>query len=123
MTQLTDAFRLAELIASDFYEDRLYLSARGGVAGSPWSRMPAVECVRRLRASGTSNRTVRLFLTFIAAMNRARESSSTSRIPISSSLPMRQPSRYANFANCCLNIESADATGPTRTHGTELLAA
>ena len=74
MLQPTDAFRLAELIATDFYENRLDLSARGGAASSPWSRLPEVECVRALRRSGGSDRTVRLFVTFIAAMDRARDS-------------------------------------------------
>ena len=76
MTQPTDAARLAELIATDFYENRLDLSARGGAASSrcPWSRLPEVECVRALRRSGGSDRTVRLFVTFIAAMDRARDS-------------------------------------------------
>ena len=64
---------MAEVIASDFYDDRLDLSARDGVSGSTWSRMPEVECVARLRDSGASDRTVRLFLTFIAAMDRARD--------------------------------------------------
>lgn len=35
--------------------------------------MPEVECVARLRDSGASDRTVRLFLTFIATMDRARD--------------------------------------------------
>ncbi len=43
MTELINAVQLAHLIASDFYEDRLDLSARGAAAGSPQSRMPAVE--------------------------------------------------------------------------------
>ena len=66
------AARLAEQIASDFYTDRLDLSARGVVPGSTWSRMPEVECAERLRDSGASDRMVRLFLTFIAAVDRAR---------------------------------------------------
>ncbi len=67
------AARLAEVIACDFYDDRLDLSARGVAPGNTWSRMPEVECVKRLRVSGVSHRTVRLFLTFIAAMDRARD--------------------------------------------------
>ena len=67
------AATVAEAIASDFYDDRLDLSARDVTPGSTWSRMPEVECVTRLRASGASHRTVRLFLTFIAAMDRARD--------------------------------------------------
>ena len=64
---------VAEAIASDFYEDRLDLSTRDVVPGSTWSRLPEVECVTRLRGSGASRRAVRLFLTFIAAMDRARD--------------------------------------------------
>ena len=64
---------VAAAIASDFYNDRLDLSARGVAPGSTWSRMPEVECVMRLRNSGASHRTVRLFLTFVAAMDRARD--------------------------------------------------
>ena len=67
------AATVAEAVASDFYADRLDLSARDVVPGSTWSRMPEVECVTRLRVSGASHRTVRLFLTFIAAMDRARD--------------------------------------------------
>ncbi len=73
MTQPTDASRLAELIASDFYENRLDLSARRDAASSPWSQLPEVETTRRLKQSGASDRTVRLFLTFIAAMDRVRD--------------------------------------------------
>ena len=65
--------RLAEVIAGDFYDDRLDLSARKVAPGDTWSRMPEVECVARLRVPGVSLRTVRLFLTFIAAMDRARD--------------------------------------------------
>ena len=64
---------MAEAIASDFYNDRLDLSARDVAPGSTWSRMPEVECVTRLRNAGASHRTVRLFLTFVAAMDRNRD--------------------------------------------------
>ena len=67
------AATVAEAIAGDFYNDRLDLSARDVAPGSTWSGMPEVEGVTRLRASGASHRTVRLFLTFIAAMDRARD--------------------------------------------------
>jgi len=70
---ISHAATVAEVIASDFYDDRLDLSARDVVPGSTWSRMPEVECVARLRDLGASDRSVRLFLTFIAAMNRARD--------------------------------------------------
>ena len=67
------AATVAEAIATDFYDGRLDLSARDVAPGSAWSRMPEVECVTRLCVSGASHRTVRLFLTFIAAMDRARD--------------------------------------------------
>ena len=64
------AARLAEMIAGDFYNDRFDLSARGGAQGGAWARMPEVLAVDR---AGLSGRTARLFLTFIAAMDRARD--------------------------------------------------
>ena len=70
---LTDAARLAEMIAGDFYCARFDLSARDLVSGNTWSQMPEVEYVQKLRASGASDRMVRLFLTFISAMDRARD--------------------------------------------------
>ena len=70
---LTDAARLAEMIAGDFYCARFDLSARDKVSGNTWSQMPEVEYVQKLRASGASDRMVRLFLTFISAMDRARD--------------------------------------------------
>lgn len=65
--------RLAELIAGDLYDDRLDLSARGMSADTVWSRMPEVGGVKQLRAAGTSDRSVRLFLTFVSALERARD--------------------------------------------------
>ena len=43
------------------------------MSGTAWSRMPEVECVQQLRAFGTPDREVRLFLTFVSAMDRARD--------------------------------------------------
>ncbi len=68
-----DTLRLAELIAGDFYNDRFDLSARGLAPHTAWSLMPEVEATERLRALGTSDRTVRVFLTLISAMDRARD--------------------------------------------------
>ena len=67
------AAKVAEAIASDFYDDRLDLSARDVAPGSTWSRMPEVKCATRLREAGASDRSIRLFLTFVAAMDRARD--------------------------------------------------
>ena len=72
-TMTPHAARLAKLIAEDFYDDRLDFSARGGADGPLWSRMPEVECAGRLRGLGASDRTVRLYLTFVSAMDRARD--------------------------------------------------
>lgn len=68
---------LAATIANDFYKGRLDLSARG-VEHAGWSDMPEVKAVSGL-ADGVdgqgsqSRRTVRRFLTFTSAMDRARD--------------------------------------------------
>ena len=92
------AARIAKLIADDFYGDGLDLASRGMVPGQPWLDIPEVAVVHRLRASwaaldaendstpphsvltarqvrplGGNDRAVRLFLTFIAALDRARD--------------------------------------------------
>lgn len=94
----SDAGRIAKLIADDFYGDRLDLASRGMAPGQPWLDMPEVKAVRPLMASGAeletvhdsallpsvrsakqilllggTDRAARLFLTFIAAMDRARD--------------------------------------------------
>ena len=94
----SDAGRIAKLIADDFYGDGLDLASRGMARGQPWLDMPEVEIVHRLRAAraefetgndsalphsvrsvkhvrflGGTDRAARLFLTFIAAMDRARD--------------------------------------------------
>lgn len=60
------AARLAAAIAADFYASE---SGR-------WGRMPEVECAERLRGRGERERTVRLFLTFVSAMDRMRDAGS-----------------------------------------------
>ena len=65
--------RLAGLIAADFYECQLDLSRRRSPPAGAWNSMPEVEAARQLRAQGASDRAVRVFLTFIAAMDRARD--------------------------------------------------
>lgn len=94
----SQAGKIAKLIADDFYGDRLDLASRGMDPGQPWLDMPEVQFVHRLRASGAelgnrqdsalphgvrrakhvlslggTHRAARLFLTFIAAMDRARD--------------------------------------------------
>ena len=71
--QSAEAARVARLIARDYYQGRLDLSARDAEAGGDhWPGMPAARCVRELKARGASDRTVRRFLTLISAMNRKR---------------------------------------------------
>ncbi|MYD19307.1 MAG: hypothetical protein F4X05_06635 [Rhodothermaceae bacterium] len=62
------------MIANDFYEDRLDLSARNMGSDNAWAQMPEVECVEAIRCDPRiSARDVRLFLTFISAMDRVRD--------------------------------------------------
>ena len=64
---------LAAAIADDFYSDRLDMTARGtGPVG--WSAMPEVKAVAHMRRDGQRELTVRRFLTFVSAMDRARDS-------------------------------------------------
>lgn len=68
-----DAARIAEEIAGDFYGGRLDLSARGLPPAHGWPDMPEVACARACRRDGVSERTVRRLLTFVCAMDRARD--------------------------------------------------
>ena len=70
---MPDAARLAELIAGDFYGNNLDLSARGITPGDTWDSMPGAESLRRVRERDASDRTARRFVTFVCAMNRARD--------------------------------------------------
>ena len=60
------AARLAAAIAADFYAS----------GSGRWGRMPEVECAERMRERGEPERTVRLFLTFVSAMDRMRDAGS-----------------------------------------------
>lgn len=72
---MPNAAELAEKIAGDFYGNRLDLSDRGiDVPDSLWWQVPEVKYVRKLYESGTSGTDVRLFVTFLSAMDRARDS-------------------------------------------------
>ena len=72
-SDMPDTTGLAELIAEDFYNDRCDLSARGMAPHTAWSLMPEVEVTQRLRGLGASDRSVRVFLTLVSAMDRARD--------------------------------------------------
>ena len=69
-----DTPRLAALIADDFYANELDLSSRHAHPdGATWDSMPEVEATRQLKDRGTPDDAVRRFLTFIAALDRARD--------------------------------------------------
>lgn len=70
---MPDSAQIAETIASEFYGDLLDLSERGLTATTAWSLMPEVRAVQQLRALGTSCRIIRVFLTLVSAMDRARD--------------------------------------------------
>ena len=65
--------QLAVAIADSFYGDGLDLSARENRAAGTWSEMPEVGAVQQLRDLNASDRQVRLFLTFVCAVDRARD--------------------------------------------------
>lgn len=71
---VADSRRLAEMVTNDFYDGQLDLSARGMGRNDAWAQMPEVECVKEIRRDPQiTDRDVRLFLTFIMAMDRARD--------------------------------------------------
>ena len=65
--------RLTELIADSFYGDGLDMSASDEATAGIWFEMPEVGAVRRLRDLQASDREVRLFLTFVSAVDRMRD--------------------------------------------------
>lgn len=77
---MSDVAQTVRMIAGDFYGGRLDLSARSIEPGDPWLRMPEVKVVREMQGHGVSNRTLRLFLTFVSAMDRARDANRLWRV-------------------------------------------
>ena len=74
---MSDTAQIVKMISDDFYGGKLDLSSRGIASyDDPWSQMPAEKLVKEMRYCGKSERTVRLFLTFVSAMDRMREASS-----------------------------------------------
>ena len=81
---MADVARLAELITEDFYGGRLDFSARNP-GNNDWRSLPEIEVTDRmpptdaavatdgLRNEKASGRTVRLFLTFVAAVDKMRD--------------------------------------------------
>ncbi len=81
---MADAARLAELISEDFYGGNLDFNTRKP-GSDDWSNLPEVEATDRmpptdaavatdgLRDDHVTGRTVRLFLTFVAAVDKMRD--------------------------------------------------
>ncbi len=68
-----EAGRLGELISSSFFGNRLDLSKRPGAPRPGWDGMPELHAVEELRSQGAPPAEIRLFLTFLSAMDRARD--------------------------------------------------
>lgn len=70
---VTKTAQLAEVIADNFCGDGFDLSARENAVAGTWSEMPEVRAVRHLRDAHASEGEVRLFLTLVTAVDRARD--------------------------------------------------
>lgn len=73
---MSNAAQVVKMIADDFYGNHLNLSERCIESHDLWSQMPGERLAEEMRASGKSGRTVRLFLTFVSAVDRMREANS-----------------------------------------------
>jgi hypothetical protein len=67
------AAELVRQITEGFQFGTFRLQTGHQLTGSLWSAMPEVIAADRLRAAGVGNRDVRLFITFVAALDRARD--------------------------------------------------
>lgn len=116
---LADTARLAGEVAGDFYEGRLDLTARGEMATKGWSTMPEVEIARELRSNGASELSVRQFLTFVSAMDRARDATRLWRA--GSALFHRHPEVFdpavASSMTSVRLSELLSASGVSQRHG------
>ena len=134
------AARIARLIAEDFFGDRLDLASRdmsleaGGskqptsssvsgqrVEGQSWLSMPEVEAVHGL---GGDDHVVRLFLTFISAMDRARDATQLWRAGMS--LHREQPTIFDPHCTAGLSFgtlhEVLKSAGVSRRHSPDTRA-
>ena len=68
-----EANQLAEQIAGEFYGNGFDTRIGNLASDGAWSHMPEVKACRRIRSALAPANTVRLFLTFIAAMDRRRD--------------------------------------------------
>ena len=67
------ASQLAKIIAGEFYGNGFDLSARVNAPTGSWSLLPEFNPLRTMEDSNVPARSGRLFLTFIAAMDRSRD--------------------------------------------------
>ena len=116
--------RLAEAIAADFYGegDELKLPDSARDAPRKWDEMPEVKAVKQLRESGADDRTVRLFLTFVAAMTRSREFAPLlcAALKLFSECPdLYEPAVVTNLSERELKAFLSEVT---RKHGSEVAA-
>lgn len=65
--------RLVTEITDAFVRKQLDLSERGGAPSGGWSAMPEVAVIERLHQEGLEEAGARRFVTFVAAMDRARD--------------------------------------------------
>ncbi len=72
-TAVGDGRGLGRRISELFMTGRVDISDRPGAPASGWDGMPEVVAVHELQAAGASAEAVRRFLTFCAAMDRARD--------------------------------------------------
>lgn len=68
-----EAGRVAAEIVEGFYEGSLNLADRDVPGGGSWAVMPEVAAATALRRKGAPEQAVRSFLTFVSAMDRARD--------------------------------------------------
>lgn len=105
-----DARGLARTITSLFMSGELDLSKRREAPTPGWDGMPEVVAVKRLQELGATGSEVRLFLTFNAAMDRARDADDLARRAVR--LFERAPWTYDPTEICHRSLrELTDALG------------
>ena len=133
--EMAGVARLAELITEDFYGRRLDFSARNP-GNNDWRSLPEIEVTDRmpptdaavatdgLRNEKASGRTVRLFLTFVAAVNKMRDATQLWRA--AGSLFRSNPEVFNPAKVCSMPPESLGKllrdSGVTKYHKPQVLA-
>ncbi len=132
---MAEAARLAELITEDFYGCHLDFSARKP-GSDDWSNLPEVEATDRmpptdaavatdaLRDDRASGRTVRLFLTFVAAVDKMRDATQLWRA--AGELFRRNPEAFDPAAVCSMSCQRLGDllhhSRVTKYHGPQTMA-